>query len=305
MIKEKHINVEHVEFLVFDEGDKLWDTTTDFIKLIDEIVAACTKPEKVVGLFTATLSKKVEAMARSVMPNDPLLIIVNDRAAASTDVDQRLLFTTNEHGKILAMRNLIREGFTPPALVFVQSIDRTKELYDEVNCAGLHCAIINSKMTAEQREDVVLNYRLGNIWVLITTELLARGIDFKNVGTVINYDFPASTESYIHRVGRTGRAGKKGTAITFFTEDDKDRLPMIVKVIKESGGDVEDWMEGIKTSKSALKHLRKETPHRMIISIKKRQFLTDKAMERELKALKRERDEKGINDESDDEPLEE
>ena len=296
MIKDKHVAVDKVEVLVFDEGDKLWDSGTDFVKLIDEIVSACTNPDKVVGLFTATLSKKVEGMARSVMPNDPIRIIVNDRTAANSDVDQRLLFTTNEHGKILALRNLIREGFTPPALIFVQSIDRTKELYDEVNCAGLHCAIINSKMTTEERDEVVLNYRLGKIWVLITTELLARGIDFKNVGTVINYDFPATTESYIHRIGRTGRAGKKGTAITFFTEDDKERLPMVVKVMKDAGSYVEGWMEAIKTSKSKLKHLRKETPHRMIISTKKRQFLTEKAMQRELKALKRERDEKGSDD---------
>lgn len=61
-------------------------------------------------------------------------------------------------------------------------------------------------------------FRSGQVWVLICTELLGRGIDFKGVNLVINYDFPPSTVSYIHRIGRTGRAGRRGKAITFFTD---------------------------------------------------------------------------------------
>ena len=67
---------------------------------------------------------------------------------------------------------------------------------------------------------MVRSFRAGKIWVLIATELMGRGIDFKGVNLVINYDFPTSAISYIHRIGRTGRAGRKGSAVTFFTEDD-------------------------------------------------------------------------------------
>eukprot|EP00658_Telonema_sp_P-2_P065422 TRINITY_DN54663_c0_g1_i1.p1 TRINITY_DN54663_c0_g1~~TRINITY_DN54663_c0_g1_i1.p1 ORF type:complete len:103 (-),score=32.16 TRINITY_DN54663_c0_g1_i1:39-347(-) len=73
-------------------------------------------------------------------------------------------------------------------------------------CIRDSCTIMNGDMRPAERDKVVMNFRLGRIWVLITTELLARGIDFKNVGTVINYDFPTTKESYVHRIGRTGRA---------------------------------------------------------------------------------------------------
>lgn len=71
---------------------------------------------------------------------------------------------------------------------------------------------------------MIEDFRMGKIWVLITTELMARGIDFKGVNVVINYDFPQSVASYIHRIGRCGRAGRKGEAITYFTKDDAPYL---------------------------------------------------------------------------------
>lgn len=74
-----------------------------------------------------------------------------------------------------------------------------------------------------QRNDAVRKFRMGDTWMLIATDLVARGIDFKGVNCVINYDFPQTTTSYVHRIGRTGRAGRKGKAITYFTEDDMVR----------------------------------------------------------------------------------
>ena len=77
-------------------------------------------------------------------------------------------------------------------------------------------------------------FRVGDIWVLICTDLMARGVDFKGVQMVINYDLPQSAVAYIHRIGRTGRAGKRGTAVTFFTEEDMPKLRPIANVIKVS-----------------------------------------------------------------------
>ena len=93
-----------------------------------------------------------------------------------------------------------------------------------------------------QRDAVIEQFRRGKVWVLIATELMARGIDFKGVNTVINYDFPQTTVSYIHRIGRTGRAGRSGRAITFFTEEDAEQLRAIANVMKASGCEVADWM---------------------------------------------------------------
>ena len=83
---------------------------------------------------------------------------------------------------------------------------------------------------------------MGDLWALICTDLMARGIDFKGVRLVINYDFPNSMINYIHRVGRTGRAGAGGRAITFFTDEDKPLLRSLANVLKISGCDVPEWI---------------------------------------------------------------
>jgi len=81
-------------------------------------------------------------------------------------------------------------------------------------------------MTQKEREESVSRMRKGESWVMVTTEVVARGMDFKGVREVINYDFPTTIQSYIHRIGRTGRAGREGKAVTFFTDEDAPYLKM-------------------------------------------------------------------------------
>jgi len=94
-------------------------------------------------------------------------------------------------------------------------------LFRELKFDGVNVGVIHADKKKEERDETIKEFRLGKIWVLICTDLLSRGIDFKTVNQVINYDFPQSLVSYIHRVGRTGRAGREGSAITLFTDDDK------------------------------------------------------------------------------------
>ncbi len=91
--------------------------------------------------------------------------------------------------------------------MFVQSKDRAKELFKELIYDGINVDVIHSDLTQLQRDNVVKGFRLGKIWVLICTELMGRGIDFKGVNLVVNYDFPPSIVSYIHRIGKLSRRG--------------------------------------------------------------------------------------------------
>jgi ATP-dependent RNA helicase DDX52/ROK1 len=100
-----------------------------------------------------------------------------------------------------------------------------------------------------QRDSAIESFRSGKTWVMIATDLMARGIDFKGVAMVINYDFPQSVQSYIHRIGRTGRAGREGEAVTFFTKEDAEYLKIVVNVMKESGCEVPDWMLNLKNTR--------------------------------------------------------
>lgn len=106
------------------------------------------------------------------------------------------------------------------------------------------------------------------MWVLICTELIGRGIDFIGVNLVINYDFPPSAISYIHRIGRTGRAGRKGKAITYFTQDDKPKLRSIANILRNSGCKVPEYMLTIKKqSKKVRRKLEKTIPKRDDIAV--------------------------------------
>merc|ERR1719411_104385 len=110
-------------------------------------------------------------------------------------------------------------------------------------------------------------FRGGSIWVLVCTELMGRGIDFKGVNLVINYDFPPTAVSYIHRIGRTGRAGRRGEAVTFFTEQDRTILRTIAEVMKNSGCEVPSYMLTMKKgSRDDRKKLAAKAPKRDGIS---------------------------------------
>ncbi|KCV69704.1 hypothetical protein H696_04112 [Fonticula alba] len=251
LIQQKAVDLTKLEHLVLDEGDRLLEL--GFLEQVDEILAACgtaagAGPAADTGrrplskyLFSATLSVQIESMARSFM-RDPVRIVVGVRNTVSLTVEQSLMYVGSEEGKLLAIRQIIQKGVRPPVLIFVQSRERAKQLFHELVYDGINVDVIHSERTQQQRDQIVDKFRTGQIWFLIATELMGRGMDFKGVNLVINYDFPQTTVSYIHRVGRAGRAGRPGQAITLFTNDDKPMLRSIATVMKESGSKVEDWM---------------------------------------------------------------
>uniref|UniRef100_A0A667Y8G4 Probable ATP-dependent RNA helicase DDX52 n=1 Tax=Myripristis murdjan TaxID=586833 RepID=A0A667Y8G4_9TELE len=260
------LDLSTVEWLVVDESDKLFeDGKTGFREQLATVFLACSNPKVRRAFYSATCTADVEQWCRLNLDN---LVSVNigHRNTAVDTVEQELLFVGTENGKLLAMRDIIKKGFLPPMLVFVQSIDRARELFHELVYEGINVDVIHADRTQQQRENVVNSFRSGKIWVLICTALLARGIDFKGVNLVLNYDFPTSAVEYIHRIGRTGRAGHQGKAVTFFTENDKPLLRSIANVIKQAGCPVPDYMVGFKKIHSKVKRqLQKKPPKRSTI----------------------------------------
>jgi ATP-dependent RNA helicase DDX52/ROK1 len=98
------------------------------------------------------------------------------------------------------------------------------------------------------------------VWVLICTELMGRGVDFKGINLVINFDFPQTAVDYVHRVGRTGRADRVGEAVTLFTDRDRPLLRTIATVMRDSGCDVPEWMLDLKKASKKTKKYRKKAP---------------------------------------------
>eukprot|EP00947_MAST-08B_sp_MAST-8B-sp1_P006093 g6093.t1 len=264
LLKEDGISLARTEIVVLDEADKLLEM--GFIDQVDEVLAAVTHPEATKALFSATMPPAIEELAEITL-RDRVTVTVGAKNAGATTVKQRLQFVGREQGKLLSVRQLVQDGLKPPVIIFVQSKDRAAALFKELIYDGINVDVIHAERTQSQRDEIVARFRRGEIWVLIATDLMARGMDFKGVNCVINYDFPQSVISYVHRIGRTGRAGRPGEAITLFTEDDMVLLRSIANVMRVSGCEVPDWMLKIKKlSSSRKKDLDKAPPKRADIS---------------------------------------
>lgn len=267
LIKNENLNLSKVEQLVIDEADKLFDQ--GFVEQTDDILSNCTYPKLRKSMFSATIPSGVEEMANSIM-KDPIRVIIGHKEAASNTIQQKLVFTGNEEGKLLAIRQMIQEGeFKPPIIIFLQSITRAKALFHELLYDKLNVDVIHAERTPKQRDDVIKRFKNGDIWVLITTDVISRGVDFKGVNLVINYDVPQSAQAYVHRIGRTGRGGKIGKAVTLFTKEDDKAVKPIINVMKQSGCNdgFSEWMEDMnKLSKNDKKDIKKHQIKRNQIS---------------------------------------
>ncbi len=289
LIRAGSLGLEHVKIVVLDEADKLFElkkhgrrsdgdeeddeeeqdgegqgtrTRSSFLAQVDEILAACPQKHVRRALFSATIGSFVAELASQFLRNPIHVAIGTENTGAST-IDQKLVFVGREDGKLLAIQQLIQQGLKPPVLLFVQSIERAKELFQELAYDGINVDVIHAEKSQSSREETIRKFRTGEVWVLICTELMARGVDFKGVQMVINYDMPQSSVDYIHRIGRTGRAGRRGTAVTLFTEADIPKLRAIANVVKLSGCEVPDWMLTIpKLTTKQKRHLRQAAPVR-------------------------------------------
>lgn len=269
LINSNKIHLQNLKYLIFDEADKLFES--DFLKQVDNIVsntkdnsASLTKL-----MFSATIPSHVEEISNTIMGEGHVRLIIGNKQAANANIDQKLVFCGNEEGKLLAIRNMVLNGeFKPPVIIFLQSIIRAKSLFHELLYENLKIDVIHSERTASQRNQIIDDFKEGKIWVLICTDVLARGIDFKNVNLIINYDVPTSSANYIHRVGRTGRNGMKGTAVTFYTKDDVTPLKAIINVIKQSSDNkLDGWMESLgKITKKEKKEMKRKPIERKKIS---------------------------------------
>ncbi|KAF4664050.1 hypothetical protein FOL47_005310, partial [Perkinsus chesapeaki] len=235
-LKDGTLNINDTEVIIFDEGDKLLDL--GFQEQIDEIIKFATDEDDrrrtagnslapiQLALFSATMPDNVVHLMTSVMDPSPNRVWVGQQGSAAKD-----------------------------------SKARAQELTKELMFDGVFVACIHSDMTRKQRDTCIDNFRLGKIWILICTDVMARGVDFKGVQQVINIDLPRSSATYIHRVGRTGRAGNKGEAVTMFTMDDKPYLRPIISVMKQSGLDIPDWLNNLPHPKKGIQTKNSEYNH--------------------------------------------
>ena len=227
---------------------------------------------------------------------DPVRVIIGHKEAANTNIEQKLIFCGNEEGKLIAIRQLVQEGeFKPPIIIFLESITRAKALYHELMYDRINVDVIHAERTALQRDRIIERFKTGELWCLICTDVLARGIDFKGVNLVINYDVPGSSQAYVHRIGRTGRGGRSGKAITFYTKQDSVAIKPIINVMKQSGCEVSEWMDKMakmtRKEKESIKNGKAHKERKQITTVPKMDKAKRRRQQEMIAASKRRKNE--------------
>ena len=220
-----------ISYTIFDESDKYFEL--GFIDIIEQILQIISKKNNISKLFfSATISENLIEIINNNYA-DSINIRIGSKNLPAKNIIQEFIYCSNEEGKITELKNIFHKKIEFPVLVFIDGVNKIKYIYKKIKyeCPNIECMF--SKINKKEREEQINKFRLGDIFVLLCSDLLSRGIDFKNVKTIINYDCPYKITNYIHRIGRTGRAGKKGTSITFLEEKDKDNLFYISKLIND------------------------------------------------------------------------
>ncbi|KAI0028277.1 P-loop containing nucleoside triphosphate hydrolase protein [Vararia minispora EC-137] len=251
-----NIDLSNVRHLILDEADRMLDP--EFLEQVQEITAACTHDDIQKAVFSATLPANAEKIAMGMLRN-PVRIVVGLKDTPLPLIAQSLTYVADDASKLPTLLQYLSQPYNPPIVVFAATQPRATSLAEELvlhEVPNVDC--LHAGMTNKEREDAVRRMQRGECWVLVSTEVMARGMDFKGVREVINYDFPRSVQSYVHRIGRTGRAGREGKAVTYFTNEDGPFLKAIANVILQSGSTVPEWMLKLpKPSKMKRKQMGK------------------------------------------------
>merc|ERR1712244_116839 len=160
---------------------------------------------------------------------DPVRILVKDNELTLDGIKQFYVAVEREQYKMATLFDLYQSLTIVQAIIFVNTRKKAMWLKDKMTQNDFTVSCIHGMLEPKDREFVMKEFRSGASRVLISTDLLSRGIDVNTVSLVINYDLPKIKESYIHRIGRSGRYGKKGVAINFVNDDDEFQLREIEK----------------------------------------------------------------------------
>lgn len=226
LYKQGVINLDHLEILVVDEADRMFDL--GFIDPIHYIQSLLPEKRQTL-LFSATFTTEIKTLATAML-NNPMTIELATAHDHIESITQRL-HPVDKKRKNELLIHLIKTNDWSQILVFTRTKRGADSLKNALINAGISAESIHANRTQQARTAVLDCFRNGSIKVLIGTDLAARGIDIEQLPCVINVDLPHVPEDYIHRIGRTGRASCQGLAVSLFSDDETKQLKSIERLI--------------------------------------------------------------------------
>lgn len=223
LANKKEINFDRCNLLALDEADKL--LSIDFQPVIEKIIALLP-PQRQILMFSATFPQLVKPFKEKYMPDCNVVNLMEELTLKG--ITQYYVFLEDKQ-KIHCLNTLFSKLNINQAIIFCNSTLRVELLAKKIIEANYSCYFIHAKMNQWDRNKVFHNFRGGNGRCLVSSDLCTRGIDIQSVNVVINFDFPKTSETYLHRIGRSGRFGHLGLAINFITQDDVENFMKIEK----------------------------------------------------------------------------
>lgn len=265
-IKDKKINLEHVNTVILDEADTMLEL--GFLAEIKAILKSCTKPKQMM-CFSATISQNIKKLSKEFL-RDPAIVEVSSRRDVIDFIKHRAYKVDKKRKAELAVK-LVKDMAIEQVLIFVNKKERADKLFEYFKSKEIWTTVLHGDIKRGGRAKALSLFKSGKSQVLIATDIAARGLDIPQLPLVINYDLPEETDGFTHRVGRTGRANHKGSVVTLLTIYDYNAFSTIEKHLKLNVK--REIMEGFEISD---KQPRQARPRKKKLSEKKGKIDYDK-----------------------------
>lgn len=226
MIKEKRFNIHTIKLVVLDEADDMFNDGIN--ENIQFIMDKCPISIQCL-MISATISQNLFSVSKRFM-HDPIKVLLKNSEIVVDLISQFYLNVEVEELKFETLLDLYSLVSTYQTIIFCNTINKVDWLKDNLEKNNFLITYIHGKMTQQERDITIKDFRDGKTRILLTTDLLARGIDIPQVNLVINYDIPSNKETYIHRIGRCGRFDKKGIAITMVKMEEPADVKIFTKM---------------------------------------------------------------------------
>lgn len=226
LLRREALSLDAIESVVLDEADEMLNM--GFSEDLKEILSQIPNERRLL-LFSATMSPEMNSIARSYLKS-PKEIVIGRKNEANNNISHHCCLVPARQ-KYLALKRIVDYYPAIYGIIFCRTRMETKEIAEQLIRDGYNADALHGDLSQEQRDRVMQRFRIGNLQLLVATDVAARGLDVDNLTHVIHYGLPDDVENYTHRSGRTARAGKKGISIALCHLREKGRLRSIEKLI--------------------------------------------------------------------------
>ncbi|MBN1117070.1 MAG: DEAD/DEAH box helicase [Bacteroidales bacterium] len=228
LIKRKALKLGQVKWMILDEADEMLNM--GFKDDLDFILSN-TSDERQTLLFSATMPKEIERIAKTYMHN-PELISIGNRNEGAENVTHEF-YVVNARDRYEALKRIADINPNIYGIVFCRTRQETKDVADKLMQDGYNADALHGDLSQAQRDHVMGRFRTRHLQMLVATDVAARGLDVNDLTHVINYNLPDDLEVYVHRSGRTGRAGKKGISISIIHSREPGKIRDLEKITRK------------------------------------------------------------------------